>query len=188
MKIQDGKGKGYEAGVTKEGHILTDSVQSPRQHHVSSHHSKSYQVSHAASIAATTTGILLLQNDSDNDLVITYMRLNSVGAIAETSTHYWAISGGGEYASGGTTLTASNMKIGANIPADATAYGGQGILDDGNYVEFDRNYQVNSMQSYNKEGSLIVPRGQSILISYVSPTAQGVAYARAAFYYDVEGE
>ncbi|RLF67100.1 MAG: hypothetical protein DRN30_00715 [Thermoplasmata archaeon] len=184
MKIQDGAGKGYEVQVNSENQLKTSTVSESRQHHVSKEHQKAFQVSTNLSVTISKQNLLLITNDSSESLVVTYIRLMTVSADATNENAYFTLEGGGDYVSGGNSITPINMNIGQSREAVAIAYDGDtAIVVDSNFVEFDRNYTANSMQSYNKDGSLILPRGASLLITHTGSSTDGTVYARASFYF-----
>jgi len=183
MIIKDGTGKGYEAKVNSEGLIGVDAVVNSRQHHNSIEHAQSFQASSTTNIAAAKTDAFVMTNDGNSDIIVTYIRLMSIGAAAASSAAYFTIEVGGAYTSGGTAVTPTNMNVGNQKVATASVYSGATALTvDSNYVEIDRNYEANSMQSYNKDGSIVLTRGASLLITHTGSTAAGVAYARVSFY------
>jgi len=184
MRICDGGGKGFEAKVNSELQLETNAVSNSNQHHVSQGHSKAFQASATVEIAASKVSLLLITNNDAEDLVVTYIRVMSIGAAAASAGAFFTLEGGGAYTSGGDTNMPVNMNIGQKVVANATLYdGGTAIVVDSEFVEFDRNYEANSMQSYNKDGSLILKQGASLLITHTGSTAVGTAYARVSFYF-----
>jgi len=184
MRIEDGTGNGYEVAVTAENYLRTDTIAKSLQHHISSSHSNAFQVSADLAIGTSLQNLLLITNDGDKDLVISFMRVMSIGAAAASEDAYFSILGGGAYVSGGTEITPVNMNIGQSNVAVATVYDGSvAIVDDGNFVEFDRNYEANSMQTYLKDGSLILKRGASLSVAHKGSTVAGNAYCRVSFYF-----
>lgn len=187
MIIQDGQGKGFEAGVNDEHQLLTRAVSESGQHHVSSSKQGAYQVSANLLIAAAKKNLLLITNNSAESLVITYIRLMSIGAAAANVGAFFTLEGGGNYTSGGDVATVVNMNIGqSKVAVGSFLDGGTAIVVDSDFVEFDRNYEANSMQSYNEDGSVILERGASLLITHTGSTAAGTAYCRVSFYFETE--
>jgi len=185
FSILDGTGSGNEAKVDVENRLHTTSVSQSNQHHVSISESGSYQVSGEISIGTSDTGILYLENTSDtHDLVVTFIRVMSIGAAAASSAAYFTLNVGGSYTSGGAAIVPTNMKVGSSTTASATAYDGTTPLVLANFTEIDRNYEANSMQSYNKDGSIVLGKGNSIAINHKGSTVAGEAYARISFYFE----
>lgn len=186
MKIEDGTGKGYEAGVNSKNELKTSAVSASIQHIASLRDKQAYQVNAQLAVNTSEENILLLKNTSDSeDLVITYIRLHTAGAAATNSTAFFSVKAGGDYASGGTAITPTNVYVGSANAADALAYDSTGsdIVTSGTYLTLDKLHQSEVEIAYNKEGSLILPKNQSILISHIGSTVAGIAYARISFFY-----
>lgn len=190
MKIEDGTGKGYVAKVTANNRLLTRALTVSHQHHISDTIEEAYQVVTSAggvNIAASKQNILLVENTSDTrDMVITYIRLETIGAAAASASAFWTMEVGGLYSSGGTAVTPVNMHIGSSKNAQGLFYDGNGsaIVTTGTFNEIDRLYKANDQVIYRKEGSIVIPKNQSLLITHTGSTAAGVAYARVSFFYD----
>ena len=184
MKIESGTGNGYEAEVSPENHLQVDAVAIPHQGYVSREHHRAFQASAAITIAASKVNLLLITNNSDLDLTVSYIRLMSIGAAAASETSYFTVEGGGSYTSGGDVNTPVNMNIGQNTLASVSIYDGGTAIVAADFTEFDRNYEANSMQSYNKDGALVLKRGASIMITHTGSTVAGTAYCRVSFYYE----
>lgn len=174
---------GNVAGVDSNGRLLVSSNADPVQHVFSHRDQQSYQVSSSIAIAASEQNFLILTNDNPSlDMVITYIRVMSIDAAAANANAYFSIKLEGSYTSGGSELTPTNMYVGSATSADGSFYGNGALTIGGSPVEIDRNYEANSMQSYNKQGSIVIPKGKSIVISHTGSTAAGTAYARVSFF------
>lgn len=187
MKIEDGTGTGKVVKVTATNKMEVRAVSIAHQHNVSEQNSLAFQTSATLAIANTKTNIMLIQNSSDTqDMVITYLRLATIGAAAANAAAFWTIETGGSYASGGTAITPTNMKTGSSVSASGLFYNaaGSSIVTAGTHVEIDRNYASNEMVKYNKEGALILPKNQSLLITHTGSTTAGTAYCRVSFFYE----
>lgn len=183
--IEDGTGQGHKAKVTAENRLYTHSLAIPVQAHISENHQQAFQVCGQIDIADSEKVILFLKNDDpDRKAVITYIRIMSAGAADLNKDAYFSIKMNGIYSSGGTAVTPVNMSAGSNQEAEVIAYQGTGtdIVLTGTSQCIDKNWSANSMQSYNKEGSLQLPRGQSMSIHHIGSTVAGIAYARISFY------
>ncbi len=184
FNIKDGA-TGAVASVDDTGRLLTRSINTSLQHYVSHHEGESYQVSTETPIVATNEPVLYLQNnDSSHDMVISYIRFQSIGATAAAETAYFTIVVGDLRTSGGVAVAPKNLSLGSANTADAVAFGGGSVLAVAGGTEIDRNYEANSMQTYNKDGSIIIPKGQSISIWCKGTDTNGTAYARISFYMD----
>lgn len=183
MIIVDGTGKRYAVKVDAENRLASTSVNTAVQSYISRKNERAYQVSAVVNVAASEVPILYLQNDSPSlDLVITYIRCMTAGAADTNENAYFTMGIGGSRVSGGDLLTPTNVNVSSARPSEAIAYGGATPLVVSDFVEIDRNYQANSMNSYNKEGAVILKSDDAILLSHTGSTAAGIAYARFSFY------
>ena len=182
-KIIDGSGKGYEAKVTSSNRLLTEALSVPIQHAVSHDKQQSYQVISTIDIAASKQYFLSVTNTSSTkDMIVTYIRVNSASAAATNEDAFFSIEVNGSYTSGGSAVIPTNVYVGSPNSADVEAYGNGAITTGGTPLEIDRNYTANSMQSFSKEGSIVIPKNATIHIAHTGSTAAGTAYARISFY------
>ena len=184
MRIQGSGKESLFAGVTEKG-LNVDAVTNSAQHVISHQDSNAYQVEGEIAVAITEKTVLTLKNNhASKKTVITFIRLQSIGVAAAGVDAYFNIKSSGEWSSGGTEVTSVNMKMGSPKTASVECYEGSGtdIVMSGSPVQFDRNYQANSMESYGKEGTVILDSGASMSITFKGSTAAGKAYARISFY------
>jgi len=180
--IEDGKGSGRLVGVNAQNRLETEALTIPLQHYTSHVLESAYQISNTINISTSKQPILLIQNGSvDKDISITYMRTQSASAADTNEDAFFSIEVGGQWGSGGTDLAPINLKVGSSNSAVGTFKGGTSIATTGTYVEIDRNNMANSMQTYSKEGSLVIPRNQSLIIYHTGSTVAGTAYCRVSF-------
>ena len=183
MRI-NGTGDDREAKVGDYG-LEVFSTQKSMQHTISHINQDSFQTSGLIDISTAEKTVLVVTNNSPTKkLVVTYLRVNSVDAAASSSTAFFSIKLSGTRTGGGTAVTPVNMFSGSPKEAPVTAYEGSGtdIVMDGDELEIDRNYTANSMQSYGKEGVVILDTSQSISVTHIGSTIAGKAYARISFY------
>lgn len=183
MRI-NGTGDDREAAVGDHGLEVSATTQSI-QHIISHDNQNSYQVSGEIDIAASEKTVLVLTNTSSTrKVVVTYVRIQSIGAAAASSAAYFSIKTAGSRTSGGTLVTPVNMFSGSPKSASVSAYEGSGtdIVMSGSELEVDKNYSANTMQSYSKEGVLILDANQSVSITHIGSTIAGKAYTRISFY------
>jgi hypothetical protein len=186
--VDDGTGTGNKARVTSEKRLSTEAVASPIQHHISHNSEGAYQVSGEATLAAATVSILHIENTStDNDMIVSYIRLQIVGqtggtAIPNTS-NYFRVSTGRTYASGGALKAPTNVHFGSPKTSEVSVYSSGATLA-GTAIEIDRWYPTSDGDriTYTKEGSIIIPRGQTLEMSYIGDHTGGLAYARVSFF------
>jgi hypothetical protein len=183
-KITDGKGSGRAAEVNIHNRLETDATSHSAQSRASIQDEQSYQISTTHTITNSDVPMLYLQNDSStHHLVITYIRVMSIGAAASNVGAYFTILLGDSYTSGGTALTAINVNENSGNIADSTAYDGTNSLTVSGGSEIDRNWTANTMQSYDKEGSVVLGKNDSITINHLGSTVAGTAYARISYYF-----
>jgi len=188
MLIDDGGGQGFKAKVDSRLNLHTRSFSLSQQHAISSADQEAYQANTSIAIAASEVKLLLLKNTHlTKELVITYIQLETIGAAASNATAMWKIYVGGDYASGGGAVTPVNMNVGSPNSATGSFYDATGstIVTSGSPLEIDRTHLANTRISFNKEGSVILPRNGVLLISFTGSTAAGSAVARVSFYYDI---
>ena len=187
MKIEDGTGTGNTAKVDHANRLQTKSISLPLRHHVSEEHQEAFQISADIAITATEQNLLLIKNTSDTaNLVIAYIRVENAGAAAAGVDAYFNVKVGGDYASGGTAQTPTNMFVGSANAAVGEFYDAQGsaIVTSGVFTQIDRTYQ--DVNTYRKDDSIILPKNSCLLVSHKGSTAAGQAYCRISFYYDAE--
>jgi hypothetical protein len=185
--IRDGTGKGFLAKVNFENRVMVASKAASIQHVVSSNDEDAYQVIGTANLAATTVVVLhLTNNDSEKNAVVTYLRhqiINASGGTAfPNSSNYFRIALGRTYSSGGSAATPVNVYSGSGTTAKVTCYQAAPTLT-GTANEIDRWYTKDDgdMNTFNKEGSLIIPPNKTIEIAYVGNHTSGICYGRISF-------
>jgi hypothetical protein len=182
--VEDGTGRGYKLGVTEENQGLVQAEIHELQHHISWNNGQAYQIwGTETAIAAATQTILWVRNDSTTqNFIVSYMRLQvageSGGTALTSAENYFQLGFGRTYGSGGTEVTPVNMNQASGNVASLTAYHESPTMA-GTFTEFDRWYPgSDSMQVYNKHGSMILGLNDTIEIRLVSDHTAGHAYAR----------
>ena len=187
MRIEDGLGKGFYAEVNSDGELKVQSIADTPQHQASHKFGDAYQIlSDGISISTTEQPVLFLKNiHNTKDLVITYIRFESIGAAAASIDSNFKVKVQGTYTSGGVSSNPINVNLGSNKSAQCDSYNGGSslIIGETNSKIIDVNYQANSMQTYNKQGALILNTGDSIYITHKGSTVAGNIFARISFYY-----
>lgn len=184
--IEDGTGTGKKVKVDEDNRLHVRSVTQSLEHISSREDKGAFQVSADVAIAASEQEILLIQNsDNDRDIVITDIKMGSVGAADANTSAFFAIKIGGTYGSGGTAVTPTNMFVGSSTPAVGTfVTGASTITAAGTFVEIDRLYDANTLVDFLKAGAIIIPSGQAMTICHTGSTTAGNAYCRISFYYE----
>ena len=107
----------------------------------------------------------------------------SAGAAATNAGAYFTVKLGDSYTSGGADLTPVNTNQSSGNAADVVCKDGSATLTISGGSEIDKNYSANTMQSFNKEGSVVLGKGNSISLYHLGSTVAGEAYGRISFYF-----
>jgi hypothetical protein len=186
--IRDGKGRGNVAAVNSDNKLMVYSQSSSNQHSISEETQQAYQCIGTATLASGTVVALHIKNTSSTkNMVVSYIRHQVIdpsgGTAVPNASNYFKIALGRTYTSGGSEVTPVNVYAGSGNTAEVTAYDSAPTLA-GTASEIDRNYTQSeaNMQSFNKEGALIIPPNQTIELSYVGDQTNGTLYTRISFY------
>lgn len=187
-QIRDGTGTGNLVKVDSTNRLLVDAKSASLQHSISHDDQLAFQVVSAGTPTNGTTTITHIKNTSNTrNLIITFIRIQSLGLTGGTSipdsSNYWSIRLGRTYVSDGSLLTPVNVSAGSSNSPEATIYNSNPTLT-GTALEIDRYYPVSDgdKETYNKESALIVPPGQTFEIAYVGDHTSGTLYARVSFF------
>ena len=185
--IKDGTGKGYVARVDSTNRLRTYAKSASIQHVVSEDDQKAFQVIGTATLSSGTVIPLHITNDnSEENLVITYLRHQVIGASGGTSfpnvNNYFSVRLGRTYTSGGAASTPVNVFGGSGQLSGVTCYQTDPTLG-GTALEIDRWYTKadGDMNTFNKEGSLIIPPNKTMEVAYVGDRTGGTVYTRISF-------
>lgn len=186
MRIEDGTGQGSVAQVTKKNELRIRGAAVPIQH-AAAEEGLSFQSLSIDVVAAGAEVVHLLQNDDDeNNLVVTYIRVQAVdlagGTAPPDGANYFSISKGEVYDSGGTELDEVNCNFGAAKASGAVIYNNDPTLA-GIAEELDRWYVEAQAKElvYVKEGSIIITPGQALAIKFTTDNA-GITKTRISYY------
>jgi hypothetical protein len=186
MKITDGTGGGYSAGVDADNRVQVLAVTSTAQHNASEHGNAYQVIGETATLTSATTTILHIKNTSSTmEAVFTYFRMQTaddnvtIPAIAQS----FGIGFGRTYSSGGTLTVATNMNSGSGNVAPTTCYGNSPTLT-GTNVEFEKvwNKVEGEQYTFAKQGSVILAPSKTLEIYYIGTATAGRALCRASFY------
>lgn len=185
--IKDGEGTGREAGVDLDNRLRVVSKTESYQHILSAEKQQAYQVIGTATLASGTVTVLHIKNISSSmNMVITYVRhqvLDQAGGAAfPNASNYFQIALERTYASGGSTSTPVNIFVGSGNTPEVTVYQGAPTLA-GTAMEIDRYYTKaeGDMNTFNKEGALVIPPNKTVEFSYVGDQTSGTIYTRVSF-------
>jgi hypothetical protein len=121
MIIDDGRGRGYQAGVNETGHVFTRANSEQVHSHNAMHDATTFRI--VSAYSATADDIILYFKSDD---VSNYFRLESIilsSAVAQLWTIYKVASG----TAGGTALTPVNTNFASGKTAEATLYGNAAV-------------------------------------------------------------
>jgi len=186
--IIEGPKRGTAVNVTKDGDLTTRAVVHELQHHHSREFGQVYQViGDDVTIANGINTLLHMRNDSSTHaVVISYIRLQSVdlagGTAPPAATTYFQLGSGTTWTSGGTAVTPINVNRASGNTADVTAYDNTPTVG-GTFVELDRWYPDadGAEQTYNKHGSIILGKNDTLEIRLVTDNTSGTGYCRVTF-------
>ncbi len=191
--IQDGTTGAWRAKVDSNNRLHVKSKSVSQQHMISEQEQDAYQVMAVTTLSSGTVTALHVKNvDTSKSMVITYIRHQVVGASGGTAfpntSNYFSARTGRTYASGGSTVTPVNVFAGSLNAAQLTVYSDPTLA--GTASEFDRWYTKSDgdMNSWNKEGALIIPPQQTLELSYVGDHSSGSIFTRISFIMETEEE
>jgi len=187
LKIKDGTGRGYLAEVGKSGHLHVAAINESIQHEISLKEERAYQIIGTATLAnATVVGLHVKNTSETHNLVVTYIRHQIIdpsgGTALPNASNYFRLALGRTLSSGGSTATAVNVHGGSAKTAQITGTMGAPTLT-GTANEIDRWYTKAEadMNTFNKEGAVILPPNQTLELSYVGDHTSGTLYTRLSF-------
>ena len=186
-QIRDGTGKGFLAKIDGDNRLEVSSKSAALQHVISEEKQLAFQVIGTATLAnATVVGLHLKNTSSTKNMIITFIRhqiLDQAGGMAlPNASNYFRIALGRTLSSGGSTATSVNVFQGSGNAAEVTATQGSPTLT-GTANEIDRWYTKAEadMNTFNKEGALIIPPNGNVEFSYVGDQTSGTLYVRVSF-------
>jgi hypothetical protein len=192
MIIED-PATGINARVDNNQRLQVSSKSRPLQHVISEEDEQAYQTVNTSPAVSGTQVVQHFQNNSTTlNAIVTYFRMQNItlagGTALPNALNYFSIALGRTYVSGGTATTPVNVFSGSSNVADVTVYNSNGtpVVLAGTALEIDRWYPITDgdEQSFRKEGSIIVPAGQTLEISYVGDHTSGTLYTRMSFFMD----
>lgn len=186
--IRSGVGNSYLAEVDEDNRLQVYSKSASSQHVVSEDSQEAFQVIGTATLASgTVVGLHIKNTSSTKRIVLSYIRHQIIdhagGTALPNASCYFRIALGRTWSSGGSTATPVNVYSGSGTTVSATIYQGAPTLA-GTALEIDRWYTKAEadMNTFNKDGALIIPPNQTIELAYVGDHTSGTLYCRASFY------
>ena len=190
--IKDGVGSGKLAKVTEQNRLSVYSKAAPIQHVVSEQDEKAFQVIGTATLASgTVVSLHVTNNDPDRQMVVTYIRHQIIdpsgGTALPNASNYFRVALNRSYTSGGAAATPVNVFANSGISSNITAYQTAPTLG-GTAGEIDRWYTKAEadMNTFNKEGAIVIPSNGTIELAYVGDQTSGTIYSRLSFFMEAE--
>lgn len=186
-QIMDGKGQGFRAEVNSANQLAVAAVSQSIQHWLSKNKEQAYQLIGTATLASgTTVGLHIKNTASDKILVVTYIRHQIVspsgGTAFPNTSNYYRIAFGRERSTGGTIATPVNVNEGSGVEAEIEAYqGGPTLTGTARVIDQWYTKADGDMNTFRKEGAVIVNPGRTIELSYVGDQTGGLLYTRISF-------
>ncbi|MCK5763374.1 MAG: hypothetical protein KAH05_04575 [Clostridiales bacterium] len=185
--IEDGKGTGFKAKVDSKNRLLVKAYSESIQHATSHSSGQAYQLIGTADLThGTVTPMHITNNNPSLDMIVTYIRHQVIGSSGGTDfpnvSNYFKISLGGKYLSGGDDAVPINVNTSSGQEPILSAYVNNPTVT-GDTKEIDRWYTKGDgdMNSFNKEGAVILGNGGAIDLSYVGDKSSGTIYTRISF-------
>ena len=186
-KLQDGTGNNGFAMVNENNQLSVVSESNSVQHEISARDGQAYQVVGSSTLASGTIVPLHVKNTAtDKQMVVTYLRhqvIDQAGGTAIPSIlSYMRVAFDRTVSSGGSSATPVNMNTGSGNTAEVTATQANPTLT-GTAAEWDRWYTKaeGDMNTWNKEGAVIVAPNGTLELSYVTDHTSGTVFTRMSF-------
>ena len=184
--LLDGTGTGNKAKVNSSNQLEVNAQSESLQHSQSSRNKEAYQVLSTINLSVGTITPIHIKNISKTkNLVATYIRHQIIDQSGGTSfpnaSNYVSAAFARTRVSGGAALTPVNMFNGSRNTAEIEVYSEPTLT--GTAKEFDRWYTKaeGDMNTWNKEGSLIIAPGNTLELSYIGDQSTGIIFARLSF-------
>jgi hypothetical protein len=135
-------------------------------------------------VAATEQVLHIKNTSSSKNMVVTYLRHQVVGGdgtvpSVDGASHYFEVVVGSTR-TGGTAVTPVNMYTNHGNTAEVEAYN-DATVTGGSVVDKWFTKAFGDMNTFNKEGSLVIPPNQGMHIAYTHLNTTGKVYARVSF-------
>lgn len=175
MRVQDGKGRGFEAEVNEEQELVVRSIVESELEHASSLGNAYTWDSTELDIDAGDT-MLYVRNDSDTPLICDRLEINGSNVICT-----WEIGlGTASTAPAGTTVTGANIntRFASDAP-DATSFSDETAVADAT-VRLRAKTPVSGLVSVNLDG-IIITKNHYIQINQETESTSGSVILVAHF-------
>jgi len=174
FELTDGTGKGFTAKVDATNRLHVDSIDRDTYANASSF-GYAYTVNSGyitLTASSSTSGILFLKNDGDNDLSVVRFNLNCKSSSGTTETHgrFVFYRNPISMTSGsGNSVTPRNLNFGSSNTLDVTTEIGQNGASFTSTSEVFGSPVVRLQDQLFVDSVVIIPKGSSFGISFVTP-------------------
>lgn len=176
------------AFVTDEGRIKAQALVLPMQAHVAGSEGEAYQIEGAVTPSGGIDTVLIVRNTSTTRVLqVNFIRLQvldmvTAGTPLPSANTKMQVGHGTTWASGGAPAVPVNTNTDSNNTAEVEAYSVLPAVS-GAFNCLDTWYPQaeGDKERYDKQGSLIIAKGDSIEIRLESDFTDGLAYARVCF-------
>ena len=169
--IEDGKGKGFKAGVDEENMLRVHAVMQTMERHTNDEHGEAYHCIFSQSPTAADDCFFYMVNSSDDDIIIEGLWLGFINATAVDAEFYVKLGDKGSRNSA-TALTPANCNAGCGRAADGTFEkgadldGGAATLTGGTEIERFVFADVQNLvtKHFNFEQDLVIPKNETMTL------------------------
>ena len=187
--LVNGTGSGcFPLEIGSDNRAQVRAVAESLQHATAHEEQNAYQVIGEADLASGTVVPLHISNGSvSSDIIVTYIRHQSIDAANGTAfpnvSNYFRLNFGRTYASGGTLATIVNTNSGSVKTSEAVVYEDNPTLTGTTVLSLDKWYTKaeGDMNTFNKEGAVILRPGQTMELAYIGDHTAGIIYSRLSF-------
>ncbi len=164
MRIEDGKGRGYQAGVSSENRLLSDCITSTNEHHANEE-GGAYHLLFDQAPTAGDDCIIYMENSDERDMTIEGLYLSVAGACEV----YFQLHDNGTRNAAGAVVPA-NCNAGSGQTADGTFEvgadldGGAATLAGGEEVTRYAFIAAAGSSFFNFEQDIILPKNGTMTI------------------------
>jgi len=183
--IEDGKGTGRSAGVTKENQLDVLAITRSMEHQSNQEHGEAYAIPFSVSATAADDCIFYLKNTNDTDMVIEGVTIAAHTVTANDSV-YFKLGDNGTRDSA-TDIVPTNLNSGSGNKASGTfEYGVDltaGTLDGG--TEFERvliTGTTKDSSNFNFSQDVIVPKN-GVFTIYIGGSGTGTYFLTVNMHY-----
>ena len=176
MRIDDGKGRGYQAAVDAQNRVAAKSVVTPEQLNAASLGAAFQLGSGVVSLtSANESAVLFVENNEERDLILTAVNITSGAMTGSSASVFLAkVYLEGTTLSSSTTQSALNNNFGSSNVLDATILAGAEGATVTNGVVSGAFYIPNNT-FFTTDIAWIVPRGVSVAVS-ITPGASNTSF------------